>query len=86
MQVKLGRPFRMRALSDALGITSGGCLKIPIQIFIDGEDKHSKSMSRIAVALSSSLRLRWLVITEAIWPGRLSSYPRMVIETQCTAI
>lgn len=41
MQVKLGRPFRVRALSDSLGITSGGCLKIPIWIFIGGEDKHS---------------------------------------------
>ena len=33
MQVSLGRPFRIRALSDALGLTSGGCLKIPIWIF-----------------------------------------------------
>ena len=38
MQVKLGRPFRIRALSDALGITSGGCLKIPIQIYTGDQD------------------------------------------------
>lgn len=37
MQVRLGRPFRIRAVSDALGITSGGCLKIPIWIFTGDE-------------------------------------------------
>ena len=41
MQVRLGRPFRIRALLDAIGVTSGGCLKIPILIFTGGGGKQS---------------------------------------------